>query len=226
MMLTVLAQAPKAWAHENLRAEEPGHPLIEVGILAEIHNDIEGLFEDMNLMALGCKKASAVELKRVNLGDTKLAKFLSQCLSSTQNSHWCNELTRPNPKSLSTFQCTYGINKPHTLIHPEETTWKSAIGAVKLIKQLEVKGLKVCDIYNWWRPEPYNANVDGAPTRHPFGTSVDVHFCSNEEAIQGFRELCKFRKKGQIRAIGYYGGTGVHFGVGDRVANTWGLTCP
>ncbi len=103
--------------------------------------------------------------------------------------------------------------------------WEFAFTAVQLIQNLESKGRKVCRIYNWWRPEPYNKNVGGAGGRHPLGTSVDVEFCSKSEALASFDELCKVRKIGKTRALGYYGNTGVHFGVGDRQGNTWGRSC-
>lgn len=176
--------------------------------------------------ALGCTAANRREIASVDEGNTKKATFLQTCYNQTGGSKWCDQLVRPNPSSVSTFRCTYGANQVHQLIHPSEDTWKYAIGAVKLVMELEQKGLRTCQIYNWWRPEPYNANVGGAAGRHPFGTSVDVRLCSDSEAIKAFSELCKARKAGKIRAIGYYGGSALHFGVGDKTANTWGRSCP
>lgn len=196
------------------------------------HQDIEYAEEGFDnsledvLNPLGCTAANRQEISVVDSGNQKKFQFLKACYEQTDNSSWCDQLVRPNPSSKNTFQCTYGSNQVHQLIHPSETTWKHAIGAVKLIQKLAKKGLKTCQIYNWWRPEPYNANVGGAAGRHPFGTSVDVRLCSNSEAIKAFDELCKERKAGNIRAIGYYGGTALHFGVGDRTANTWGRSCP
>ena len=145
---------------------------------------------------------------------------------ATGNSSWCRQLIRPNPSSASIFKCTYGVSQPHTLINPDTRTWPDAFVAVRLIKELEAKGAKACQVYNWWRPEPYNANVGGAPGRHPYGTSVDVRFCSLSDMSRAFKQLCKWRAQGRLMAIGYYGSTGLHFGIGDNAGNTWGKNCP
>jgi hypothetical protein len=112
------------------------------------------------------------------------------------------------------------------LIHPDESTWKNAFRAIQLVQELEAKNIKACLIYNWWRPEPYNKNVGGAAGRHPFGTSIDVRFCSMVDMENAHRELCAWRKQGRIRAVGYYGTTALHFGIGDQAGNTWGKACP
>ena len=174
----------------------------------------------------GCKKASPNQISVINSGNMKLDLFLRRCAIATSNSPWCEQLTRPNPASVSTFRCTYGPSQPHALIHPDETTWKNAFQAVRLLKELEDQGVRPCLIYNWWRPEPYNANVGGASGRHPFATSVDVRFCSTQDMERAFVRLCKWRKEGKLRAVGYYGSTALHLGVGDKVGNTWGKECP
>ncbi|MCB0379200.1 MAG: hypothetical protein KDD33_11975 [Bdellovibrionales bacterium] len=173
-----------------------------------------------------CTPATAAQLQMVNQGNQKKEQFLSACYSATQNSCWCDQLVRPNPDSIDSFFCTYGNSQVHQLIHPDESTWAHAFEAVKIVGELEAKDIKAQIIYNWWRPEPYNANVDGSPTRHPFGTAVDVRFQSKEEQDLAFDELCKMRAAGRIRAIGYYPTTALHFGVGDDRANTWGKSCP
>lgn len=173
-----------------------------------------------------CKKATPAQIAQVKLGNERYQAFLDECAKATGGSSWCQQLTRPNPDSIQRFRCTYGEDLPHRLINPNASTWKNSFKAVNLIKQLESEGLKVCIIYNWWRPEPYNGNVGGAAGRHPFGTSTDVRMCSLPDMEKAFLRLCQFRKEGKIRAIGYYGTTGLHFGVGDSKANTWGKTCP
>lgn len=188
------------------------------------NEDIE-LVDDSVVSMLACAKASATQISFINKGNAKKDAFLQECARLTGGSAWCMQLIRPNPSSISTFRCTYGNDQVHQLIHPDEATWKNAFEAVRLVQELEQKGLRVCQIYNWWRPEPYNANVGGAAGRHPFATSVDVRFCSNADANRGFDELCKFRKKGRLRAIGHYGTSALHFGVGDKTGNTWGRTC-
>ncbi len=184
------------------------------------------MFDEGLVSAFGCQKATSAQISVVNQGNIKKADFLQKCARATGGSAWCSQLIRPNPSSVSTFRCTYGATQVHQLIHPNEATWKNAFGAVSLIQELEQKGFRVCQIYNWWRPQPYNQNVGGAAGRHPFGTSVDVRFCSNSDANRAFDELCKSRRQGKIRAIGHYGTSALHFGIGDATGNTWGRTCP
>lgn len=174
---------------------------------------------------LGCARASSNQVAPVNQGNQKRTRFQNYCKSVTGSSSWCAQVERPNPSSVNTFRCTYGSTQPHRLIHPDENTWRYAVKAIQLVQALSKKGICVSQIYNWWRPEPYNKNVGGAAGRHPYGTSVDVRFCSSAHARRAFDELCKHRKRGEVRALGYYGSTGVHIGVGDRTANTWGRTC-
>lgn len=192
----------------------------------DLGEDIE--FGEANgfIRGLGCIRANKVQIEVVNAGAQSLTKFLSQCSASTNGSPWCNELIRPNPQSHPMFDCTYSVEQAHLMIHPDEMTWKYAFKAVQLIEELQNLGIRACTIYNWWRPEPYNANVGGAKGRHPFGTSIDVRFCTMNDMERAFSQLCQWRRQGRLRAIGYYGSTALHFGIGDRTANTWGKSCP
>lgn len=191
-----------------------------------LQGEVQAEVDGDRIQELGCKKVTTSQLFQVNLGNDKKDEFLDLCVRKTGSTYWCSQLIRPNPRSSSVFRCTYGSDQVHQLIHPQESVWKYPITAVQVVQELVSKGIKVCEIYNWWRPEPYNKNVGGAAGRHPYGTSVDVRFCSNSEAIRAFSELCKIRKKGRIRALGYYGSAALHIGVGDRTANTWGRSCP
>ena len=193
--------------------------------IKSLHHDPQ-FMASKDVQVRACKKASKKQLAEVNKGNAKKEAFLKKCYKETGNSCWCDQLTRPNPSSINSFRCTYGSNQPHQLIHPDEKTWKHAIEAAKIVLDLEKKGIGVKIIYNWWRPEPYNQNVGGAAGRHPYGTSVDVRFVSKSDQNKAHKELCKMRKKGRIRALGYYKSTALHLGVGDRSANTWGKSCP
>ena len=195
--------------------------------LHDLENSLdESRPEQRDITFLGCKKATPSQLAHVNLGNSKAQDFYYKCLASTGNSRWCEQVLRPNPSSISTFQCTYGNSQPHQLINPDENSWPHAIKAVQLVEELESLGIKSCLIYNWWRPEPYNQNVGGAPGRHPFGTSVDVKFCTKPDMEAAFNKLCEWRSMGHIRAVGYYGTNSLHLGIGDNVGNTWGKSCP
>ncbi len=187
--------------------------------------DDAGLGEGRQISPLNCQAATVSQKSAVNEGNTKAMAFLRGCRESTASSRWCDQLLRPNPSSYDTFACTYGSAQPHRLIHPDESTWPHAYQAVQIIRDLEALGVRVAEIYNWWRPEPYNANVGGAKGRHPFGTSVDVRFTSLDDMKKAHALLCQFRRQGRLRALGYYGSTGLHFGVGDANPNTWGKSC-
>lgn len=189
----------------------------------EQYSDDAGVPTEIDLF--GCTKASNSQIAAINLGNVKYDSFMQGCMVATGNSPWCQQLTRPNPSSSSTFYCTYGSSQLRRLIHPDESTWANAYQAVNLIQEMQSKGISVSQIYNWWRPEPYNGNVGGAAGRHPFGTSIDVRFTTTRDMEKAHRLLCQWRAQGRLRAVGYYGSTGLHLGVGDRVANTWGKSC-
>lgn len=228
LLLPLLFSFSNAFSHEIHQVFDDAflyQPVEEFWQQPEMNEaDENGLEPDYHIYA--CKKASSHQLANVNHGNQMLQSFLNLCAQQTSGSPWCQQLTRPNPSSLSIFRCTYGESQPHRLIHPDTATWPDAFQAVRLVESLEDRGIKICLIYNWWRPEPYNANVGGAPGRHPFGTSIDVRFCSKSDMEKAFTQLCKWRKEGRIRAIGYYGSTGLHFGIGDATPNTWGKACP
>lgn len=194
-------------------ADEHGH----------LHDDGESVFGLMG--GSGCVEATEQERAYVDYGNKFYKEFIKKCVDQTGAAYWCEELTRPNPDSADIFACTYGEQQTHRFIHPDKSTWRNAFEAVKIIEDLRRKGIGVRRIYNWWRPEPYNKNVDGAGGRHPLGTSVDVEFHSNRDKNLAFRALCKMRNQGRIKAIGYYPSQGLHIGINDKIPNTWGKNC-
>ncbi len=188
--------------------------------------DDHELIDELLFEKASCVRATSAQIATVNSGSAKKTSFLNECGRATAGSPWCQQLVRPNPNSISTFYCTYGSLQKHLLIHPDENTWKYAYQAVNLLERLEANGVRISQIYNWWRPEPYNKNVGGAAGRHPYGTSVDVRFASKSHQSKAHSLLCKWRKQGELRALGYYSSTSLHFGIGDFTANTWGKSCP
>ena len=201
----------------KISVEQATHsPLLEDDTESE-----PGLLEQL----ASCQRASSAQISVVDKGAAKLGQFLNKCYSETGSKKWCDEVSRPNPSSSNTFDCTYSTQQAHVFIHPDESTWQHAIGAVKLVQELVDQGVEVSTIYNWWRPEPYNRNVGGAAGRHPYGTSVDVRFADKANQNKAQKLLCKSRSQGKLRALGYYSGTGLHLGVGDKTANTWGKSC-
>lgn len=189
---------------------------------AQMYGEQPGTFAS----PFACKKATKAQIAEINKGNAKRADFLAQCAAATGNSPWCEQLVRPNPESKDVFECTYGKSQVHQLIHPDTGTWKNAIEAVKIVQELINSGISVCLIYNWWRPEPYNKNVGGSPIRHPYGTAVDVRFCTVHDKDLAHAVLCQMRKEGRVNAVGYYPTAALHFGVGDSLQNTWGKACP
>ncbi len=221
LFVAILVGPFSVFAHEN---DFETNSKLMSGIFNEETDDLE--FQAQTFVrSLQCAKASSSQINEVNKGNQLASQFYQGCVSATGSTKWCGQVMRPNPDSYSIFKCTYGANQPHQLIPPFTSSWKNASQAIKLIKELEAAGMKVCSIYNWWRPEPYNANVGGAAGRHPFGTSVDVRFCSMSDMERGFKQLCKWRAQGRLRALGYYGSTALHFGIGDSAGNTWGKSC-
>jgi hypothetical protein len=209
-----------ALAHDPMDLQGP----LDLELIAEqAEDDLELMPDFFSFRA--CKKANASQLVLVNNGNAQRSAFMTACLDQTGSQKWCDQIERPNPSSKSIFSCTYGASQVHQLIHPARETWKNAFKAIELIQRLSKAGICVSQIYNWWRPEPYNANVGGAAGRHPYGTSVDVRFCSSAQAVKAFDLLCTYRKKGEVRALGYYGNSGVHFGIADSSGNTWGRGC-
>lgn len=215
----VLACAISACQNETsppIFLDEPNHS-------DEHLDDGEQLVDEIS--QISCKKATTAQISTVNEGNKLAQEFIASCYAATKNSPLCQELRRPNPLSNSIFACTYGTSQVHQLVHPDKNTWKYAFKAIWLIEKLKAKGIRVQSIYNWWRPEPYNVNVGGAAGRHPFGTAVDVNFYTKADQEKAHAELCKLRAQGHLRALGHYPGTGLHFGVGDKLANTWGKSC-
>lgn len=172
-----------------------------------------------------CIKAPDSEMSEILAGQQKFDSFIEQCKGYGIEEKWCDQLTHPNKASKATFNCTYGEKTPHILIHPDESTWISAFKAAKLVQRLNSENIHVVEIYNWWRPGQYNKNVGGSKIRHPFAVSVDIRMNSMQDMEAAHKKLCGWRKKGDLRALGYYGNTGLHLGIDDEVPNTWGKDC-
>jgi|JI10StandDraft_1071094.scaffolds.fasta_scaffold93327_5 hypothetical protein len=172
-----------------------------------------------------CQKAPDSEMTEILSGQQKYDSFIEQCKGYGIEQKWCEQLTHPNQNSKAKFECTYGDKVPHILIHPDESTWINAFKAAKLVQRLIQENIRVVEIYNWWRPAQYNKNVGGSKTRHPFAVSVDIRMSSKPAMEAAHKKLCAWRKKGDLRAIGYYDNTGLHLGIDDEVPNTWGKSC-
>ncbi len=221
LALWLLAAPGPVFAHDPL----PGVYAQAVAGFPEHDGDDKEFTEPFD--AAACRRADRAQTALVDRGNALKDRYLAACRASGADASWCAQSMRPNPDSRGAFVCTYGEAQPHQLIHPDQATWPHAFKALALISELSARGISVCLVNNWWRPEPYNANVGGAPGRHPAGTAVDVKFCSASDRERAFVELCRLRRQGRLRALGYYpGSTVLHFGVGDSSPNTWGKSCP
>lgn len=217
----LLAAPAVSWAHDPLPAA-----YAQAGAAFPEPDGDDAEFTEP-LSTAGCRRADRAQTALVDRGNALKDRYLAACARSGADPALCAQSVRPNPESRAVFVCTYGESQPHQLIHPDPAVWADAFKALALVSELSRKGIESCLINNWWRPEPYNANVGGAPGRHPAGTSVDVKFCSPSDRERAFVELCRLRRQGRLRALGYYpGSTVLHLGVGDRSANTWGKSCP
>ena len=176
--------------------------------------------------------ASADQKQKVLSGIELQNSFLAACKSFGVQDQWCDQLMRPNPnpEEFKTFSWTYGSAIPlHIFIDPDQTTWKNAFRGAIFVQKLEQSGININQIVNWWRPEPYNRNVCGAPGRHPFATSIDVEFKTLSDTRRARKKLCQWFDSAQINSLGYYGNEKVHIGVGDilgpGMGETWGKVC-
>jgi|GEM_PF-1246562 len=163
------------------------------------------------------QRATSDQIQTVFTGVNRKDVFLKACLENTQRPDYCQQVMRPNPNSRSIFQCTYPASIPWIFI-PSPKTWFYAFQVIRWLDEMESEGIKVSLIYNWWRPEPYNKNVGGDPHRHPFGTAIDVFFPTKIDQLNAFRFLCQLERSSFIGALGFYGSSSLHIGIGDPLS--------
>lgn len=156
------------------------------------------------------------------------SEFLTDCAAEGIHPSLCENLTHPNNNSKMEFRCTFPSFTQHVLLPNNRSLWTNGFQGAKAFQEaLEEQGLEpnqgACpQIYNYYRPEPYNANVGGAAGRHPNGTAVDVEFCTKEEAQKALNKFAKMRMEKRINSIGIYSsGIRIHIGFGTEKGNTW-----
>ena len=193
-----------------------------LGPTAEVHKTLSPPAQPIEK---NCKKGRRAKFAKGKYETGDVTTFVRTCLEKGVLERFCLNLTHPNqdPESMRAFRCTYP-GMPHVLIPKDESEWTFAFEAA-LILQTMARETKVCidEIYNWYRPEPYNRNVDGRPNRHPKATAIDVKFCTKEDAKKAHRALCELYKKKSIWALGSYpSGNKLHIGVRPELHTTWG----
>lgn len=190
---------------------------------SEILGPAEEMNKIVNAPAQPINNNCPRKIKKGKYESGDVPKFVRTCLEKGVLQRYCFDMTHPNLDSIEQFRCTYP-GKPHLLIPKDESEWTFAFEAA-LILQNMARETKVCidEIYNWYRPEPYNKNVGGRPNRHPNATAIDVQFCTKEDAKKAHRALCELYKKKAIWALGSYpSGNKLHIGVRPERHTTWG----
>ncbi len=132
-------------------------------------------------------------------------RFIQRCTSRGISEKLCREATYPNPDSRSAFNGVYGSNQNFILM-PPESTWDTGIRLLGIAESLSAYG-KVCEIRNWYRPEPYNRKVGGAGgSRHINASAIDIEFCSVAEKNKALKAALAMRQKfAQPAGVGVYG---------------------
>lgn len=132
-------------------------------------------------------------------------RFIEQCTSRGIQEQLCRQATYPNPDSRSAFNRIYGSNQNFILM-PPENTWETGIQLLGIAQSLSAYG-QVCEIRNWYRPEPYNGAVGGVGgSRHINSSAIDIEFCSVAEKNKALRAALAMRQKfGRPAGVGVYG---------------------
>ncbi len=133
------------------------------------------------------------------------SRFIQQCTSRGISEQFCREATDPNPDSRGAFNRVYGAQQNFILM-PPQGSWETGIQLLGIAQSLSAYG-KVCEIRNWYRPEPYNGAVGGAGgSRHLNASAIDIEFCSVEEKNKALKAALAMRQRfGKPAGVGVYG---------------------
>lgn len=146
-------------------------------------------------------------------------RFVDQCTSRGVSENFCRDATNPNQDSRGTFNRVYGKGTPFVLM-PGQEKWETGIYLLGIAESLSKYG-KVCEIRNWFRPEPYNRAVDGArSSRHIDGSAIDIEFCSPKEKNKALKAALAMRQKfGAPPGVGVYGEGShvIHIDMSNRI---------
>lgn len=132
--------------------------------------------------------------------------FLDKCYLRVNEGKFCNEVVSPNKHSKRSFVKVYGSSVPHILM-PKEDKFETGIGLLEMLERaikIDSK-IKVCQIANWYRPEPYNSRVGGARrSQHIKANAIDIHFCSRDARNRAIKSFLQLEKKYKKLGIGTY----------------------
>lgn len=146
------------------------------------------------------------------------SNFISTCLSRGIREQFCRQITSPNTDSIGTFRQVYG-NKPFVLM-PSQDRWETGLHLLTIAESLAEYG-KICEIRNWYRPEPYNRAVSGAKgSQHLSAGAIDIEFCSVAEKNNALKAALAMRQKyGSPPGVGVYGEGSlvIHIDMSNRI---------
>lgn len=144
--------------------------------------------------------------------------FIKDCLDQGVRELFCKQITSPNTKSKNTFDTIYG-NQPFILMPPKDR-WNTGIYLLKIAESLDKFG-KICEIRNWYRPEPYNAAVNGAQSsQHLLAGAIDIEFCSSADKNKALMAALAMRQKSKTPpGVGVYpeGSRVIHIDMANRL---------
>jgi hypothetical protein len=128
-------------------------------------------------------------------------------------------MTFPNTASADTFFDVYSSSTPFILM-PNRSTWNRGVQLLSVAQSMSKFG-KICEIRNWYRPEPYNSAVGGAgSSRHLDGSAIDIEFCSVTEKNKALQAALSMRRRfGTPPGVGVYGRESkvIHIDLTNRI---------
>lgn len=158
-----------------------------------------------------CKKKTTPFLPLTSVKYGKHSKafadyFVAKCLKRVSSPKLCKEMVSPNTSSKGSFRAVYGSSTPHILM-PKENKFEVGIRLLEMIERAQKidSKIKVCQIANWYRPEPYNSRVGGAKrSQHINANAIDIKFCSRDARNRAKKVFRQLEKKYKTLGIGTY----------------------
>jgi hypothetical protein len=170
---------------------------------------------------LADSRSAALPSTRYGLHSQAAAQaFTSRCIRASIPRKLCDEMTRPNDHSKSTFRRVYP-GQPHILM-PPANKWDEGIEILKIASDDAASdpNIEICQIANWYRPHPYNGAVGGARrSQHLNGEAIDIHYCSRRARNAALRKLQQRRSSDRRIGIGTYkteGSVTIHLNIRSR----------
>lgn len=135
--------------------------------------------------------------------------FIKKCKGRVKTAIWCDEIVVPNIHSKRSFYSVYNKSKEHLLV-PRKDKFEVGIRLLEILERA-VGGnseMRVCQIANWYRPEPYNSRVGGAKrSAHIAADAIDIKFCTRAGRNRAKKRLIQLEKIYKTLGIGSYKGS-------------------